>query len=171
MDTPKEGVLARMMLIPNNVNQTMDFQGTFFRPMRRAKGAGRCTSSAVKFGFQRLKGGRPCIGMSGQHAAAGRVKSWMSPQLRISLVPRDKGRMAADRFVTTSSHTSPFRGILFRHSAGCRPVSHPVAAVQTTGALTCESTTKTKTTALEFAVANPAVMITAEFAAGRRSLT
>ena len=63
-----------MLLIPNNVNQTMDFQGTIFRPMRRAKGIGRGSSSAEKFGKRQiLIGGRQRKGMSGQSAAAGGV--------------------------------------------------------------------------------------------------
>ncbi len=167
------GGLARMMLNPNHVNQTMDFEGTYFRPMRRAKGAGRCTSSAVKYGFSHLTGVRPCAGMSGQRTAAGRQAGSARAARRtpnaadaVSFFPLGMPNFPS---VTTTSQTSPFRGIFFRHSAGCRPVSHPVAAVQTTAANTCESTTKTKTTALEFAVANPAVMITAELAAGRRS--
>jgi hypothetical protein len=155
-----------MMLIPNNVNQTMDFQGTFFRPMRRAKGAGRFTSSAANFGIGHgsragrgvsSSGSRSRTGLSGQSAAAGRGSA-----------PRHSG---PDYSVTTTSQSSPFRGKTFRHSVGYRPVTHPVAAVQTTGAHTCESTT-TKTTALEFAVATPAVTsVHGRVCGGQRSLT
>lgn len=159
-----------------------NFQGTFFRPGRRAEGAERFTSSAVTFGFRSFQGGRPCKGLSGQHAAAGRWKRGRrKAESENPGAPRLSAAHSADdsvssfhvesltgashpvqptsafSSVTTTSHTFPSWGIFFRHSAGCRPVSHPVATVQTTAAHTCESTTKTKTTALEFAVANPAV--------------
>lgn len=152
------GGLARMLLFLCDVNQTMEFQGTDFRQMKHARGVGRASSSVEKFGDRLiLIGGRLREGMSGQRAAAGGTRG-AANVLAIRALS-----------VTTMSHSSPFPGAAFRQSAGCRPVSHPVAATQNVAAHTCESTT---TKALEFAVANPAVTgHHGRVCGGRRSLT
>jgi hypothetical protein len=125
-----------MLLIPNNVNQTMDFQGTDFRPMRSAKGAGRSASSAEKFGFQILIGGRLREGMSGQSAAAGGAGN--------PLTIRNQRRVSEAHFVTGMSQSFPSPRTNFRQDAGCRPVSQPAAAGKTLVANTCEFTKKQK---------------------------
>ena len=124
----------------------MDFQGTNFRPMRRAKGIGRGASSVEMSGDRQiLIGGRLRAGKSGQRAAAGRNSDFDN-----LLGIRDHKRAIVTILSPAFSSQLPN----FRQTAGCRPVSRPVAGAETVPAHKGEKTT---TTALVFAVASPAV--------------
>jgi hypothetical protein len=135
-----------MLLIPGQVHQAMGFQGTVFRPMRSAKGIGRDSSSAEKFDERQiLIGGRLRAGMTGQRTAAGRSFGFG----KLLGINAQKGA-----HVTILSPAFSSLPKNFRQTAGCRPVSRPVAgAKRGSGA----QRRKTTTTALVFAVASPAV--------------
>jgi hypothetical protein len=114
--------LARMLLIPGQVHQAMGFQGTVFRPMRSAKGTGRDSSSAEKFDERQiLIGGRLRAGMTGQRTAAGRSFSF-GKSLGINAQKGAHVTILSPAFSSLPKN--------FRQTAGCRPVSHPVAGAK-----------------------------------------
>lgn len=67
----KKELLARMMLNPHHVYQTMDFQGTVDRPNRTAREAGARGVSVPSSNFRMLTGSRPRAGKTGSRGAAG----------------------------------------------------------------------------------------------------